>query len=121
MEIYLNDNLTLSKIIEHPEKIKVLIKEKGLNIIRFYSPDGCQRPIEITEIKSSDRRCLSFAFRNVSIEPLTPWNFLDIGTKDSEPYLIDGWSENEISNNTTYVWANSLSSSVLIVLDKKSS
>jgi hypothetical protein len=48
--------------VEIPVKLK-----EGENIIRFYTPDGCQRPCDIPELKNKDSRCLSLAFQNVTI------------------------------------------------------
>lgn len=39
--------------------------EKGFNSIRFFVPDGCERPCDIPELDASDSRCLSVAFQNI--------------------------------------------------------
>ncbi len=63
LEIYLNDELVNKKIINTKlEKINLKLKfKKGENIIRLYTPDTCQRPID-SELKSNDTRCLSLLF-----------------------------------------------------------
>lgn len=63
--IYSNDELIHRQIINTSvEDINIKLKE-GKNMIKFYSPDGCQRPIDILE--SKDIRCLSMEFENISI------------------------------------------------------
>ena len=39
---------------------------KGGNIIRFDTQDGCQKPSDIPELNTSDKRCLSIAVQNLS-------------------------------------------------------
>ena len=39
---------------------------KGENIIRFDTLDGCQKPSDIPELNTSDKRCLSIAVQNLS-------------------------------------------------------
>lgn len=69
LQIYLNDELIQKQNIptsfvkvQIPAKLKV-----GENIIRFYTPDGCQRPCDIPELKNNDSRCLSLAFQNIAL------------------------------------------------------
>ena len=38
---------------------------KGMNTVRFHIPEGCERPSDKPEFKSSDSRCLSVAVQNV--------------------------------------------------------
>lgn len=40
---------------------------KGANVVRFYVPEGCERPSDIPELKNPDSRCLSLAIQNISI------------------------------------------------------
>ncbi|HWQ20445.1 MAG TPA: hypothetical protein VN455_11750, partial [Methanotrichaceae archaeon] len=40
----------------------------GTNIIRLQSIEGCERPSDDPGLNSPDRRCLSMAFQNISIE-----------------------------------------------------
>lgn len=69
LEIYLNDKLVHQQIIKIKlEKINIPFKFKeGENIIRLYSPDVCQRPIDFPELKNNDTRCLSILFVNMTI------------------------------------------------------
>jgi hypothetical protein len=69
LQIYLNDELIHEQIIP-TSFVEVEIPAKlieGENILRFYTPDGCQRPVDIPELKNKDPRCLSLAFQNVTI------------------------------------------------------
>ena len=67
LEIYVNNDLIdRADISQYGSKVKLSIPiEKGTNQIRFYSPDGCERPCDIQELKSSDSRCLSLAFQDI--------------------------------------------------------
>ncbi|MDD4446182.1 MAG: hypothetical protein PHN61_00745 [Methanothrix sp.] len=40
---------------------------KGLNLIRFHVPEGCEKPCDIPELDSPDCRCLSVAVQNLNI------------------------------------------------------
>ena len=69
LHVYLNDELTHEQniptgfvVIEMALKLK-----DGENILQFYTPDGCQRPCDIPELKSEDSRCLSLAFQDIII------------------------------------------------------
>jgi len=70
LEIYLGDALEIREVINASEfaaiKIPVLLKE-GTNIIRFHVPEGCRRPCDISELKSTDGRCLSLAFQEIKV------------------------------------------------------
>jgi hypothetical protein len=68
-QIYLNDKLIYEQNIKTIfTEVKIPIKlKKGENVLRFYTPEGCQRPIEIPELNNMDRRCLSLAFQNITL------------------------------------------------------
>lgn len=58
--------------IEIPHENFVQVKtpinlNAGTNIIRFYVPEGCERPYDIPELNNKDGRWLSIAVRNVII------------------------------------------------------
>lgn len=63
LQIYLDNKLIHQQIIETSViMFNASIKlEKGEHILKFYTPEGCQRPIDIPELNNSDTRCLSFA------------------------------------------------------------
>jgi hypothetical protein len=70
LQVYLNDQLiheqnipTRFVEVEIPVKLK-----EGENILRFYTPDGCKKPVDIPELKNKDSRCLSLAFQNITID-----------------------------------------------------
>lgn len=70
LQVYLNDqriheqNIPTSFVeVEIPVKLK-----EGENILRFYTPDGCKKPVDIPELKNKDSRCLSLAFQNITID-----------------------------------------------------
>lgn len=125
LQIYLNDELIHEQKI--PTKfvtvrIPIMLK-KGVNTIRFFTPDGCQRPSDIPELKNRGSRCLSFAFQNISLVKLTPVKFIDVGSKPARICLSSGWSGDEKWGNTniTFVWAEGLKSVVLLPLQNKTS
>ena len=39
---------------------------KGMNIMRFHVPEGCEKPCDIPELKNEDTRCLSLAFQKIT-------------------------------------------------------
>lgn len=41
--------------------------EDGLNILRLYVPEGCDRPSDKEELNNPDPRCLSIAVQNITI------------------------------------------------------
>jgi hypothetical protein len=44
-----------------------LLLKPGENIIRLNVPEGCERPIDIPELRNEDTRCLSIAIQNVTL------------------------------------------------------
>ncbi len=40
---------------------------EGANIVRFHVPEGCESPIDISELNNVDPRCLSVAVQNITI------------------------------------------------------
>lgn len=42
--------------------------EKGVNIYRLSSSEGCEKPLDIPELHSTDPRCLSVAIQNITIK-----------------------------------------------------
>ena len=69
IHLYLNDKLIHEQSIPtgFVEIEQALTIKAGKNLLRFYTPDGCQRPCDIPELKSEDRRCLSLAFQNIIV------------------------------------------------------
>lgn len=70
LETYVNEILwTQTKIL--PEEFIIVSMTitliEGPNIIRFHVPEGCERPCDISELNSGDRRCLSIAVQNVTV------------------------------------------------------
>ncbi len=63
LHIYLDDKLIHQQIVDTSfVMIRIPIKlKKGEHTLKFYTPEGCQRPIDIPELNKSDIRCLSFA------------------------------------------------------------
>jgi SAM-dependent methyltransferase len=70
IEIYVGDRLVESKIVPSSfTRISVIINLKnGINFIRFHVKERSERPYDIPELKSIDKRYLSIAFRNIKIE-----------------------------------------------------
>lgn len=70
LEIYLNEISRVQTEISSEEFIIVsmtITLIEGANIIRFHVPEGCERPCDIPELNSGDRRCLSIAVQNVTV------------------------------------------------------
>jgi len=65
LQVYLNKGLIHRQIVTRsPMEIRIPIElKKGKNVIRFYTPDGCQRPCDV--INSIDTRCLSIHFQQI--------------------------------------------------------
>jgi len=68
LQVYISDELAHQSTISSQQQLslKIHLKE-GENIIRFYTPDGCQCPADIPELNNKDTRCLSFAFQNITL------------------------------------------------------
>lgn len=68
LQVYVNDELAHQSTISSQQQLSFKIHlEEGDNIIKFYTPYGCQRPADIPELKNADARCLSFAFQNITL------------------------------------------------------
>lgn len=70
LQCYLNGKLIHEQVVS-PKfvKLEIPIKlKKGENVLRFYTPDGCERPCDFSELKNPDARCLSFAFTNITLQ-----------------------------------------------------
>ena len=72
LQVCLNDELTHEQNIptSFVELETALKLKEGENILRFYTPDGCQRPVAIPKLKNKDGRCLSLAFQNIALTPM---------------------------------------------------
>jgi len=70
LELYDSEDNLIGEaaISENFREIKMPIElEVGANSIRLHTPEGCDRPSEVSEGKSKDGRCLSLAFQEVKI------------------------------------------------------
>jgi hypothetical protein len=67
LEVYVNTEKVFQKTINSKTVMVGANLKKGVNIIKFYSPDGCERPIDIPELKNNDTGCLSFSFGKIKI------------------------------------------------------
>ena len=99
LKIYLNDGLihaqkvpTCFVEVEIPVKLK-----EGDNRIRFYTQDGCQRPVDIPELKNGDSRCLSLAFQTISLTEITNKSFMT---------LSDNWYDLEELKDIPTRWSS---------------
>lgn len=61
---------------------------KGTNIVNFYVPEGCERPIDKPELSNSDSRCLSVAIQNVDLDEWKPYHL----NYRQGFYEIESWS-----------------------------
>jgi len=67
LQIYSNDKLVFEDIIKNETRIKKQLNlTPGLNVIKFYSVEGCDIPTELG-VRDCDLRCLSFKIYNVQI------------------------------------------------------
>ena len=65
LQIYLNDKLVFEDIIKNETWVKKQLNlTPGLNVIKFYSVEGCDTPTELG-LKGCDLRCLSFKIGNI--------------------------------------------------------
>jgi hypothetical protein len=68
--VYLNDQLVFQTDVSSQnvssQNIVANLNE-GENTMRFYSPDGCQRPTDLPEFNNQDTRCISLAFQNITL------------------------------------------------------
>lgn len=65
--IYLNDGLLNSYKINNKDKIiQIMNLKSGVNEIKFYSLERCDRPTELG-LRECDLRCLSFKMENIQI------------------------------------------------------
>ncbi len=70
LEVYAGDELLTKAAI--PTKGFVEIETpvhllKGINTLRLSVPEGCERPCDIEELNSTDKRCLSVAVQNLAL------------------------------------------------------
>lgn len=79
--------------------------KKGNNLIRFHVPEGGDRPCDIPEMKSVDRRCLSLEVSDISICDGTTKLPLNWGSN---------WHGIEDSNGSAFRW---LSNDATIIVD----
>ncbi len=68
LEVYINDEIVSKNKISHQNItiLEVNIREIE-NEIRFYTPEGCQTPLDIPGLNSKDSRCISLAFQNIRL------------------------------------------------------
>lgn len=70
LQMYANDKLLLQTNISSKNVSSETIElnlQSGENTLGFYTPDGCQIPREIPNLKNGDSRCLSLVFQNITI------------------------------------------------------
>jgi hypothetical protein len=92
-----------------------MLLQRGKNKVRFeYAATA--RPARV--IRSlGDQRELGVRFRRIELVPLTAPSELDMGTPTARPFLLDGWSEDEVEGERNTVWSNALGSSALLSLE----
>jgi hypothetical protein len=67
--IYHDEDVTRFPLSTSWTHIQVPVSlKKGINIFQLYTPDTCERPSDITSMKSEDTRCLSIAIQNLIIQ-----------------------------------------------------
>jgi hypothetical protein len=67
LEIYTNDILVNRTVVPgNLTSIALTIPlKKETNLVRFYSPDRCEKPCDMKDLKSDDCRCLGLAFQQI--------------------------------------------------------
>ena len=69
IQIYLNDQIIYEQIIKPnfgEVELQIQLKE-GENIIRFFTPEDCQRPIDIPKLNNKVTECISMGFTNIKL------------------------------------------------------
>jgi hypothetical protein len=69
LDIYINNIKIFDETIPNTGTtldIQFILK-KGENDIKFYAPEGYDKPSDIPELNSQDARHLSFGFKNITL------------------------------------------------------
>jgi hypothetical protein len=70
LEIYAGDEMAGRVAVPSSDFINVTVHvrlAKGPNTVRLHVPEGCERPRDITKMKSQDARCMSIGVQNVTV------------------------------------------------------
>lgn len=70
LEVYVSDTLAMQVTVPSTGFINVTMPihlMKGANKVRFYVPEGCERPSDKLELNNPDSRCLSMAVQNITL------------------------------------------------------
>lgn len=106
LEVYLNEELVLEQKIPGKKLTKIEVPitlKQGKNIVRFYTSENCQRPIDIPELKSNDTRCLSLAFQDVRLDGSPLNSFLGFENWKGTKYL-SFWFKGEGTGSIFNLW-----------------
>lgn len=70
LEVFDEETLVVVDLIDIKfDKIIIpMTIKKGTNLIRFHIAEGCEKPSEISELRSKDTRCFGMAVQNVTID-----------------------------------------------------
>jgi hypothetical protein len=94
LQIFYNDTLAAQAIVPTnfiAMSVPIDLKS-GTNQVRFNVPEGCNRPLDILALNSSDDRCLSVGIQNLTIcERKDIKNNISSSKEQSYPMLISGW------------------------------
>jgi hypothetical protein len=99
LDIYLNGiKISSFKVTKIGDEfiLPLFVSQPGENTIKFYSKEGCDRISSIDN--QSDPRCISFAFRNISIENVN--KIINFINKNYDK----NWYDLEIEENTSFRW-----------------
>ena len=75
LEVYVGDMLLIRAAIPMNRFVEIetpIHLAMGTNSIRLRVPEGCEQPIDIKELNSSDGRCLSVAIQNLALGERKP-------------------------------------------------
>lgn len=70
LEIYINDQPWMWADVPTDGFVVINVPinlNKGANVLKLQVPEGCDKPCDIHESKSDDKRCLSLAIQNITI------------------------------------------------------
>jgi len=111
LQVFYRDNLVTQTIVPTSfitASIPIDLK-RGSNQVRFYVPEGCDRPADIPELNNIDGRCLSVAVQNLSIcerndNASLQKDNLGFWKEQSSVKFVYGWHDSENWNGTLARW-----------------
>jgi hypothetical protein len=111
LQVFYNDTIVIQAIVPTnfiAMHVPINLKH-GINQVRFNVPEGCNRPLDIGELNSSDGRCLSVGIQNLTIyerkdDKSLPESNIISSEEQSYPEFASGWHGPENWNAITTRW-----------------